>query len=87
MHEMSVALEVCRLAEEEVGAAALAAVTALGVEVGDESGVVVENLEFCLEALLSRPPFGRARPVMERRPGEVLRLAWLDVDDGEEEAA
>lgn len=83
MHEMSVALEVCRLAEAEVGAAALPAVTAIGVEVGDRSGIVVDNLAFCLEAILSRPPFGAARPVIERKPGDVLRLAWLDVEERE----
>ncbi len=84
MHEMSVALEVCRLAEEQVGRAALPAVTAVGVEVGDRAGIVVENLEFCLEALLSRPPFSAAKPVIERTPGEALRLAWLDIEEGEE---
>lgn len=80
---MSVALEVCRLAEEQVGREALPAVTAVGVEVGDRAGLVVDNLEFCLEALLSRPPFGAAKPVIERTEGEALRLAWLDIDEGE----
>ena len=81
MHEMSVALEICRLAEEQVGRAALGSVLSLGIEVGDESGLVVENLEFCLEALLDVPPFAGARPVIERRSGDVLRLAYLEIDD------
>lgn len=84
---MSLALEICRLAEEEVGAGSLGRVREVGVEVGDEAGVVVENLEFCLEALLDRPPFGRARPVIERKAGRVLRLSWLEVEDGRTEAA
>lgn len=84
MHEMSLALEVCRLTEEQVGAEALPAITAVGVEVGENAGIVVDNLEFCLEALLSRPPFGAAKPIIERTRGEALRLAWLDIEEGEE---
>jgi Zn finger protein HypA/HybF involved in hydrogenase expression len=81
---MSVALEICRLAEQQVGRDALARVITVGVEVGDESGLVPENLEFCLEALLGQPPFGGARPVIERRAGEVLRLTYLEVEDESE---
>lgn len=81
MHEMSVALEICRLAEEQVGRGALGSVVSLGLEIGDQSGLVVENLEFCLEALLDAPPFAGARPVIERRRGNILRLAYLEIDD------
>jgi len=80
MHEMSIALEVCRMAEERVGEPE--SLVAVGVEVGDDAGVEPENLSFCLEALLSAPPFGQARPVILRQPGDVLRLAYLEVDDG-----
>jgi Zn finger protein HypA/HybF involved in hydrogenase expression len=82
MHELSVALEVCRMAQERLGSESIGAVRAVGVEVGDEAGVEVGNLEFCLEALLSEPPFNGARPVILRLPGDVLRLAYLEVDDG-----
>ena len=82
MHEMSVALEVCRLAELKVGADALPRVLAVGVEVGDDAGVEPSALEFCLETLLAEPPFTGARPVIEPAPGDTLRLAWLEVDDG-----
>ena len=82
MHELSLALEVCRMTEERVGAEQLPSVRAVGVEVGDAAGVEVSNFEFCLEALLAEPPFDRARPVIMRRPGDVLRLAYLEVDDG-----
>lgn len=88
MHEMSIALEVCRLTEEQVGRRGLASVLVVGLEVGDDAGVEVGNLEFCLEALLSRPPFGRARPVIKRSRGDVLRLDYLEIDDdtGEDDA-
>jgi Zn finger protein HypA/HybF involved in hydrogenase expression len=82
MHEMSVALEVCRLAEERLGREALGAVVAVGVEVGDDAGVEPESLAFCLEAVLATPPFRGATPVISRHPGDVLRLAYLEVDDG-----
>ena len=82
MHELGVALEVCRLTEERAGSAGAGAVRAVGLEVGDDAGVEIGNLHFCLEALLAEPPFAGARPVILRRAGDVLRLAYLEVDDG-----
>lgn len=81
MHELSVALEVCRMAEERLGKDALPRLVAVGVEVGDDAGIEPENLTFCLEALLGAPPFRRATPRVTRLPGDVLRLAYLEVDD------
>ena len=82
MHEMSVALEVCRLAEERLGREALSGVVAVGVEVGDDAGVEPESLAFCLEAVLAAPPFRRAKPVITRSAGDALRLSYLEVEDG-----
>jgi Zn finger protein HypA/HybF involved in hydrogenase expression len=82
MHEMSVALDVCRIAEERVGAGAAERVVAVGLDVGDEAGLELASLEFCLESLLAAPPFGAARPVITRRPGDVLRVTYVEVDDG-----
>ena len=81
MHEMSVALEVCRLAQERIGLHALDRVVTVGVEVGDDAGVEVSSLEFCLEAVLAEPPFAGAKAVIERHPGDVLRLSYLEVED------
>lgn len=83
MHELSLALEVCRIAETHVGAERLADVREIGLEVGDEAGVETGNLEFCLQALLSMPPFGRARPVIRPVRGFVIRVDYLEVDDGD----
>ena len=80
---MSIALEVCRITESHVGPAELVNVLEVGVEVGDDAGVEVDSLEFCLEALLSHPPFGRARPCIERTTGDVLRVSYLEVEDGD----
>ncbi len=82
MHEMSVALEVCRIAEAHVGREGLARVIEVGLEVGDDAGVELTSLEFCLEALLAHPPFDGARPAIDRVRGDSLRVTHLEVDDG-----
>lgn len=87
MHEMSVALEVCRLAEEQLGIEALPRVTGMGLEVGNRSGIMADNLAFCLDTLLTHPPFGAARAVIRRTDGSALRLEWLELDDPEIENA
>lgn len=81
MHELSIALEVCRIAEAQVGRAALARVTEVAVEVGDHAGVELGSLVFCLEALLVSPPFHDARPVIVRAGGDELRVSYLELDD------
>ncbi len=81
MHEMSVAMEICRIVDAQYDRQAGTLVT-VGVEIGDEAGLEIGNLEFCLEALLSQPPFGGARPLLERKPGDVLRVSYLELDDG-----
>ena len=81
MHEMSVAMEVCRIAEDRVGLAALASVREVGVVVGRHSGVEPESLRFCLEVLLERAPFDGARPTLELTPGDDLRVSYLEIDD------
>ncbi len=87
MHELSLATEVCRMAAERLaaetaGSARPPRLLALGLEVGDDAGVEIESLRFCVEALLSLPPFAGARAVVERVPGDVLRMTYLEIDDG-----
>ena len=82
MHELSVAIEVCRMAEASIGAEAAPRLRAVGLVVGDDSGLEPGNLVFCLDALLGAPPFGRAHTALTRCPGDVLRLDYLEVDDG-----
>jgi Zn finger protein HypA/HybF involved in hydrogenase expression len=81
MHELSVALEICRIAEERLGPRQTARLLAVGVEIGDQAGVEPENLGFCLEALLGAPPFGGARADITRLPGDVLRVTYMEIDD------
>lgn len=81
MHEMSVALEICRLVEEKLTPAQLDGLVTVAVDVGDDSGLEPANLEFCLEALLAQPPFPGARPLLQRQRGDVLRVSYLEVDE------
>jgi len=82
VHELSLALDVCRIAEDTVGREQLPNVTEVGLEVGDGAGIELANFEFCLEALLASPPFGRAKPVIDCLPGDDLRVSYIEVEDG-----
>lgn len=82
MHELSLALEVCRLAGDVLERERGAAVRAIGVEVGTDAGIEVANFRFCLDALLTEPPLAGARAEILPAPGDTLRLAYVEVDDG-----
>ena len=81
MHELSVAIEICRIAESQVGVGEAATITRVGIVVGDDSGLEPANLSFCLETLLSQPPFKNAKPELIPGRGDVLRVDYLEVDD------
>jgi Zn finger protein HypA/HybF involved in hydrogenase expression len=81
MHEMSVAMEICSMAESHLEPSALPMLVEVGIEVGEHSGVEPSNLQFCLEALLATPPFSGARAVIQRSAGDALRLDYLEIDD------
>ena len=82
MHELSVALEICRMAEERFGQDT-ARLRRVGVVVGDTSGLESYNLSFCLDALLAQPPFGGATSQMTSCSGDALRVDYYEVDDGD----
>ena len=82
VHELSLALEVCRIAEQQVDPGGAARVRVVAVEVGIDANIELENFRFCLGALLEGPPFAGAVPRILPRPGPDLRLAYLEVDDG-----
>ena len=82
MHEMSVALEVLSIVERHVGKESHADVSKVGLEVGDESGVVPDSLEFCLGILLAAAPFDNATAHVDRVAGDALRVSYLEVEDG-----
>ena len=81
MHEMSIALDVGRIAEERVGPAAVGNVVTVCLDVGTDAGVEMESLQFCLDVVLSQPPFKNATALIQQHPGDVLRVAYLEVED------
>jgi Zn finger protein HypA/HybF involved in hydrogenase expression len=81
MHELSIALEVCRMAEERLQPEQLPRLRRVGLMVGVASGIEADNLEFCLEALLGAPPFAGAVPEITRTSGDDLSLSFLMVED------
>ena len=82
VHEMSVALDVCRIVEEQVGVATLPDLMTVALDVGDDAGIEPQSLEFCLQVLLAQPPFRKARPLLTHVRGDVLKVTYLEVDDG-----
>jgi Zn finger protein HypA/HybF involved in hydrogenase expression len=82
VHELSIALEVCRIAGERLEGRDASMVRTVAVEVGVDSNIEIESLRFCLEAVLADPPWAGAVPALISRPGPDLRLAYLEVDDG-----
>ena len=82
MHELSIALEVCRIAEYQVDPGEASLIREVGVEVGDAAGVEPDQPGFWLETLLAEPPFGKAVPVLRRLSGDVLSVTYLEMDDG-----
>jgi hypothetical protein len=85
MHELSLANEICDIVEREVrrdrGAASLAHVTVVAVEVGADANVEHESLRFCLDALLSTHPFRRGSALIDVVAGDDLRVSWFEIDD------
>ena len=50
-------MEICRIAGERLAGADPRQLIAVGLDLGDDSGLEPENLRFCLETLLAQPPF------------------------------
>ncbi len=86
MHELSIALEICRVIEGQLEPPQLRQLTELGLEIGASSEIEVANLEFCLETLLRHPPFAGASLVITRPPGDDTRVSYLELDDEREPA-
>lgn len=83
VHELSIALDVGRIAGEQAGPAGAGRVVTVGLNVGADAVIEVANLEFCLDLILSQPPFRRARACISRPPGDDMRVTYLEIDDGD----
>ena len=82
MHEMSIALEICRIAAERVGPGRANTVRAIGLDLGDDAGVEPDSLRLWLDVLLADPPFDGAKAEISLQRGDTLRVSYLTVDDG-----
>ncbi len=80
MHELSLAIEIGRLAEERLGPSVARCVT-VGVEVGSACGVEPSALEFCLEAVFSYPPWAGAKPAITRPDGDIFQVTYFEIED------
>jgi len=71
MHELSIAMNILELAQEEAEKHGGAPVEAIYVKVGELSGVVPEALESAYELAREQTPFERCRLVIETVPVAV----------------
>ena len=61
MHELSIAMSIVEIAEEEVKKANAAKVSEIELEIGKMSGVVVEALEFAMEEAVKNSVLSQAK--------------------------
>ena len=81
MHELSIALEICRVVEERLLPEQLPQLVEIGLDVGADTTIEVANLQFCLDTLLAHPPFAGATVVIARGDGDDTRVSYLEIDD------
>ncbi len=81
MHELSLALEIARVLETTVLAPQLRQIITVNLEVGQDAGIEMANLQFCLDALLTQPPFAGATVTVTSVAGGDLRVGYLELDD------
>ncbi|MBY0491801.1 MAG: hydrogenase maturation nickel metallochaperone HypA [Gemmatimonadaceae bacterium] len=81
MHELSLALEIARVLETTIPAPQLPQIITVNLEVGEDAGIEMANLQFCLDALLGQPPFAGATVTVTSVAGGNLRVGYLELDD------
>lgn len=74
-------MEICRVAQDKLGRQGASQLRLVALVVGKEAPVETDNLTFCLDALLTQPPFGQGRVVVRGCPGSDLRIDYLEIDD------
>ena len=74
MHEMSIALNIIKIAEEELEKANGKRIESLNLVVGKLSGVVVESLNFALEASREDGPLSNTKIIIDEIPAKMKCL-------------
>jgi hydrogenase nickel incorporation protein HypA/HybF len=84
MHELSIAMSIVEIAEENAAMAGVKSVSEIQIEVGNLSGVVDEALEFALEEAVKNTILKNAKRIVIKTPGKAKCLECnheFDVDD------
>lgn len=74
MHEMSIALNILEIVEKELEKAAGKRVEKLNLAVGKLSGVVIESLQFALDASRNDSPISDAEILIDEIPAKMKCL-------------
>jgi hypothetical protein len=74
-------MEICSVLEQQLDPSQRAQLVTVGLDVGEDAGIEMSNLQFCLDALLTQPPFAGAAVTVTSVPGGDLRVGYLEVDD------
>ncbi|MBI4908497.1 MAG: hydrogenase maturation nickel metallochaperone HypA [Acidobacteria bacterium] len=82
MHEMSIATSLIDAVNQQCAEYPRAAVTRVGVRLGEWAGVDVESLRFCFETLVSETTLaGAALEIEFREKTADLDIAYLELED------
>ena len=84
MHELSIALSMIEMAEEEVARHGGSRVTALHLKLGQMSGVVREALTFSWEIACQNTALEGSQLVIEEAQGRELEVVALELEEVEE---
>jgi hydrogenase nickel incorporation protein HypA/HybF len=71
MHELSIALSIVELAEEEARKANASSISKVEVEIGTMAGVEIEALKFCWDSAIEGTIAGKAELVIHSVAGEA----------------
>lgn len=74
MHELSIAMSIVEIAEENAAMAGVKSVSEIQIEVGNLSGVVDEALEFALEEAVKNTILKNAKRIVIKIPGKAKCL-------------
>jgi hydrogenase nickel incorporation protein HypA/HybF len=71
MHELSIAISIIELAEEEAKKANATSISKIEVEIGEMAGVEKEALEFCWDSAIEGTMAAKAELIIHYVPGEA----------------
>ena len=79
MHELSIAMSILDIAQEEADRRSNPRVEAIHLKIGTLSGVVKEALLAAYELAAEQTPFAQSRLVIEEVPGRELQISAMEL--------